>query len=81
LTVVLSDGRLLSLQRGRTAANGSLFALRQTNGSVVEITLPRVPMPETKHADDGIAAMRDLKGSLDPGRLFNPGVLFPDSLA
>jgi len=56
LRVVLADGRVLRLRRGRDKAAGRTFRLQCDDGSVVEGRLPGYRVPEVKNAAGYYAA-------------------------
>ncbi len=48
LTVVLADGRVLTVRRGEVATDGRTFALVNADGGEATIELPEIEMPQTK---------------------------------
>ncbi|MFO8008971.1 MAG: FAD-binding oxidoreductase [Candidatus Brocadiia bacterium] len=49
LRLVTPDGRLLELRRGQVRADGGRLVYVRPDGERVELTIPDLPMPATKH--------------------------------
>lgn len=50
LNVVLADGELLRLERGKCKANGYVISLQSEGGKQYSFEIPDYKMPQTKHA-------------------------------
>lgn len=50
LTLVLADGEVLELRRGRERCQGRRFSVRTTSGRLIEGEAPAYAMPAVKHA-------------------------------
>ncbi|MHA1480602.1 MAG: FAD-binding oxidoreductase, partial [Candidatus Thorarchaeota archaeon] len=59
MRVVLSNGDVLDIERGKYFAKDRKFEFVQTDGTVIEVTLPTYKMPETKNAA-GLFAKPDM---------------------
>ncbi|MHA1906364.1 MAG: FAD-binding oxidoreductase [Candidatus Thorarchaeota archaeon] len=59
LRVVLSNGDILDIDRGKYKAEDGKFKIELTDGSVTEITIPTYTMPNTKNAA-GLFAKPDM---------------------
>jgi D-lactate dehydrogenase (cytochrome) len=49
LKVVTPDGRILALRRGQVAAEPDTLVYHRADGSTVEVAVPNLPLPPTKH--------------------------------
>jgi D-lactate dehydrogenase (cytochrome) len=59
LRVVLSNGEILYIDRGKYKAEDGKFKIELTDGSVTEVTIPTYTMPDTKNAA-GLFAKPDM---------------------
>ncbi|MHA2423271.1 MAG: FAD-binding oxidoreductase [Candidatus Thorarchaeota archaeon] len=59
LRVVLSNGEILDIDRGKYKAEDGKFKIELTDGSVTEVTIPTYTMPDTKNAA-GLFAKPDM---------------------
>jgi len=59
MRVVLPNGDVLDIERGKCFAKNGKFEVVQTDGTVTEVTLPTYKMPETKNAA-GLFAKPDM---------------------
>ncbi len=65
LKVVMADGRILELRRGQVRAQDGVLLYRREDGSRVELSIPDLPIPNTKHT-----AGYHLKPDMDAVDLF-----------
>jgi len=49
LTIVTADGRILELERGQVRAADGALLYRRADGTDVELRIPELPLPATKH--------------------------------
>ncbi|MFW9953716.1 MAG: FAD-binding oxidoreductase [Candidatus Thorarchaeota archaeon] len=59
IRVILTNGDILDIERGRYTARDGKFEIEQTNGSIIEIEIPTYTMPNTKNAA-GLFAKPDM---------------------
>ena len=59
LTIVTPDGRILELERGQVRAEDGVLVYRREDGSDAPLSLPDLPVPQTKHTA-GYRLRRDM---------------------
>ncbi len=59
LTIVTPDGRILELERGQVRAEDGVLVYRREDGSDAPLSLPDLPVPQTKHTA-GYCLRRDM---------------------
>jgi D-lactate dehydrogenase (cytochrome) len=59
LRVVLANGDILDIERGKVTADDGKFIIVQSNGGEIEVTVPSYKMPDTKNAA-GLYAKPDM---------------------
>ena len=67
LRVVLSNGDILDIERGKYKAEDGTFKIEQTDGTVTEVKIPTYTMPNTMNAA-GLYAKPDSHGVLPKRR-------------
>ncbi|MBZ0177785.1 MAG: FAD-binding oxidoreductase [Melioribacteraceae bacterium] len=50
LSIILPDGEMLNLKRGEVNAKNYILSLKTESNNVIEIGLPKITMPKTKHS-------------------------------